>query len=256
MCIVHAIVNQKGGVGKTTSAVNLADVLSSPPHNKRVLLVDMDPQGHASLHVDMRDQSRRPPIYRLLVEETPLRELVQKTKYNFDLVAGGAGNASSENTLAGDDGGIEALAKGLSGVADDYDVVLIDCPPSLGQLLLCALGAADDVLVPMPLQAWPADGLELLLKKVVKTRDAVNPKLRVGAIFATNSNTRTRLAQFIRGELEEEVGDVFLSSAIRINTQLAEAQKMRVTVTEYAPDSPGLADYRALAAELAERGLV
>jgi chromosome partitioning protein len=255
MCAMKlAVVNQKGGVGKTTTAVNLAAILGAE-FKKRVLLIDLDPQGHASLvSGDLRDQSKRPPIYRVLVEEESVASQVQKTAFGFDLLAGGIGNAVTEMHLTSSGEGAEALAVALRAVEDDYDVVILDCPPSLGQLMVCALGAADKVIVPMPLQPLPMDGLEQLLGRI-KRAQSINPKLQLGAIFVTNTDERTRVAKLLRAELDEHCADVLLEQVVRRNTSLAEATFKRRPVTLYDPGSPGAQDYSTLAAELVQRGL-
>jgi chromosome partitioning protein len=253
---ILAFANQKGGVGKTTSTVSLAATLAAAPHLKRVLLVDLDPQGHASLiSGSLRDQTRRPPIYRVLVEGEPIREHLRTTGYGFDLLAGGIGNSVTEKQLGDIDDGAELLAKALSEVVDAYDVVLIDCPPNLGQLLVCAFGAADYVIVPIQYESLPIDGLELILAKIKKAQ-SINPKLALGAIMVTRSNERTRLAQHLRAEITEQCGALVLEQVVRQDIKIGEAAFKEIPITAHNMMAPGALDYAAVAAEMVQRGLV
>lgn len=248
---VLAITNQKGGVGKTTSAVNLASIFGLD-HKRRTLLIDLDPQGHASEHVNQRI-NKKPPVYQVLVDGASLLDVRVTTMYGFDLIIGGNDTAIAEMHLMASQN-VMALAEALEGLEQHYDVVILDCPPSLGQLLICALLAATDIVVPMPLQFLPVDGFSTLLNRIERAR-RMNPKLRLAAVFPTNSNERTTLAKLIRNDLAEKCGDAFIPDAIRINVALAEASAAKKPVTHHAPDSPGAEDYRTLASALIQKGV-
>ncbi len=251
---VLVVANQKGGVGKTTTAVNLAAILASEAHGKRVLLVDMDAQGNASFHVNLIDTTRRPPIYKLLIEEEPVRDVIKSTGFGFDLIASGTGNVVTELALPTLEDGTHALTKALAPVADDYDIVICDCPPGLGSLLSCALVAADKVIVPMPLQAFPIVGFTQLTGAMTRAKKH-NPKLRIGALFPTLTNTRTRLAKVLGAELAESCEGALMETTVRINNKLAEASLKQQPITVYDPDSNGAKDYQALAKELIAKAI-
>lgn len=248
---IVAITNQKGGVGKTTTAVNLASAATDDLH-LRALLIDLDPQGHASLHVGLR-KMLRPPVYRVLVDEEPLIDHVQRCDFGFDVLASGSGSAIAELHLTSH-ANHEQLRTALDPYLARWDCVVIDCPPSLGQLLMCALTCAHNVIVPMPLEFLNVDGFAQLCARI-ESIQRFNPGLRMAGVLATKTDERTQLAQLLRAELAES-DTVMFDHAIRRNTQLAAAPWAGKPIAHHDPRSKGAADYRALVGELHERGVI
>jgi chromosome partitioning protein len=251
-CKVAALTNEKGGIGKTTGAVNLAAILSAPPHGKRVLLLDLDPQGHASESVGMRDDTKNAPVINVLYDGEPLAEHVRKTEFGFDILAGGRKFAMAALDVSG--AVIENMKKMVEQLGG-YDLCLIDCPPQLGPLSLAALNVADHVMVPLPLEYLPYDGFCRLLAQMEITKKQ-NPKLKLGALWACWSDERGNLAKEIKGKLLETCGDAYVDSPIRRNIRLAEAPATGKPVAVYDPSCNGTQDYVRLAAALEQRGLV
>ena len=246
-----AISNQKGGVGKTTTAVNLAAVLAE--QGKRVLLVDLDPQANASTHVGIRIE-KHSPAAALLMGVSPASAVVRRSEFGFDVIAGNKNTRAAEShlTVAHED-----AVRLREQLREDpaWDVVLLDCPPSLGFILHAALLAADGVVVPMLLEALSLEGLSDLLGTIDKLR-AQNHDLKLSAIFATKSDERTVLARDVLASLRQHCGDVVLKTTIRRNVALAAAPSAEQPITVYAPTSAGAEDYRALAKELTKRGVL
>jgi chromosome partitioning protein len=253
-CRIMTIANQKGGVGKTTTAVNLAASLSQ--HGNRVLVVDLDPQGNASTALDVDHHVGCESVYNALVEERPLSEIVTEVEGMPGLYC-----APATIDLAGAE--IElvpmvARESRLSRSIDQldmsrFDYVLIDCPPSLGLLTLNALVAAEEVLIPIQCEYYALEGLEQLLRTLELVRGHLNAKLRVSTILLTMYDGRTRLATQVADDVRTHFGDVVLQTIIPRSVRVSEAPSYGQSVITYDPASTGAVAYAEAARELAYR---
>jgi chromosome partitioning protein len=258
-----ALLNQKGGVGKTTSTVNLGAALAR--FGRRVLLVDLDPQSNLSLHFGVEASPDQRSIRDLLLEPgCTLDEVVQHARPGLDFVPAVTELALVEGELAQMDGMQGILRDKLLSAAGRYDVVLLDCPPSLGVLSVNALTAADEVFVPMQAHYLPLRGLEKLLQTVHLVGQGLNPSIRVTGILLCMHDGSSGHGRAVIGEIESQLdqfrgSDVPWSAAavlrppVRRNIKLAEAPSFGQTIFDYAPRCPGAADYRELARGLLER---
>ncbi len=260
-----AVINQKGGVGKTTTTANLGAAVARA--GKRVLLIDLDPQAHLSLHYGTELTDDQPSVYDVLTESVPIRDVAIEARDRITLVPSDIDLAGVEAELISVPGREVLLRESLDALGDDADVLLIDCPPSLGVLTINALVAADELIIPLQAQFFALQGLSKLLDTVMLVRRRINPELKVGGIALCLHEAATRLA----GEVVEDLTS-FLTAArgtnvpwadariyethIRRNIKLAEASSFGQTIFDYAPRSNGAADYAELAAEVfAEFGL-
>jgi chromosome partitioning protein len=252
---IIAITNQKGGVGKTTTAINLGAALCEL--GKKVLLVDLDPQGNAStgLGVDVAD--RKLTTYDLLIENVPLFKVAMPTGISGLLVATATTDLSSADmALASNERRSYLLREALRGYGAgplELDVILIDCPPSLSLLTVNAMVAAHSVLVPLQSEFYALEGLSQLLKSVREVRQTANPDLRIEGVVITMSDPRNRLSKLVENDVRATLGEVVFDSVIPRNVRLSEAPSFAVSVLEYDSKSKGSVAYRQLALEVASR---
>jgi chromosome partitioning protein len=255
-CRIVTIANQKGGVGKTTTAVNLAAGLAM--HGARVLVIDLDPQGNASTALDIDHHSGVPSVYNVLVEGQPLSSIVRPVAGYPHLYCAPAAIdlAGAEIELVPLVARESRLARALGAYdAANLDYIFIDCPPSLGLLTVNALVAAPEVLIPIQCEYYALEGLEQLLRTVDLVRSHLNPSLSVTTILLTMYDGRTRLASQVADEVREHFGAVVLGSVIPRSVRVSEAPSYGQSVMTYDPGSTGALAYFEAARELARRNV-
>ena len=246
---IFALANQKGGVGKTTTAVNLAACLAEA--GERTLVVDLDPQANATSGLGARANGTS--SYELL-DGAPLREAVHRTRFaNLDLVPARPDLAGAAVELARDDDGESFLAGVLAPTRQSYSFVFVDCPPSLGPLTVNALAAADRVLVPIQCEYYALEGLTQLLHSIERIRARLNPRLSIAGMILTMADARTRLSADVSAQVRRHFGDLVFETVVPRSVRLAEAPSHGVPITAYAPDSVGADAYYRLAGELVDR---
>jgi len=252
MTRIFAITNQKGGVGKTTTCVNLAASLAVT--KRRVLLIDLDPQGNATMGcgVDKHDVARS--SYDVLLGEASIAETAVKTETdNLDVIPSNSDLTAAEVALMNTEGREHRLRDALAKVADDYDYVLIDCPPSLNMLTLNALTAAQGVIIPMQCEYYALEGLSALVETIEQLRASVNPQLEIEGLLRTMFDPRNRLANDVSSQLDVHFGDKVYRTLIPRNIRLAEAPSHGLPVIMYDKSSRGAVAYLALAGEILRR---
>ena len=254
-----AILNQKGGVGKTTSTVNLSAALAEA--GKRVCVVDLDPQAHASLHLGVSLRDGQPSAYDLLTGEMHFQEVRQQVGENLWLVPAHLDLAAAEVELAGEVGREVILRDKLAHDTEQFDYLIVDCPPSLGVLTINALTMVKEVFLPMQPHFLALHGLSKLLRTIEIVGKRLNPDLRLTGVLLCMYDSGTRLAAEVSNDVNdyfsrERTADCVWSSArtfntrIRRNIRLAEAPSFGQSIFQYAPKSPGADDYRELAKEV------
>jgi chromosome partitioning protein len=251
MSRVIAIANQKGGVAKTTTCVNLAAALVEM--NRRVLVIDMDPQGHATMAAGIDKDADVPDGCAVLLEEAAIGEAIVHAAAGIDVLPGNSDLTAAEIKLMDALAREHRLANALQSVRDRYDYILIDCPPSLSLLTINALTAADSVLIPMQCEFFALDGLSKLMQTVNAIKSHTNPKLEIEGLLRTMYDGRNNLGQDVSAQLSEHFGEKLYRTIIPRNVRLAEAPSHGLPITVYDRESRGAIAYLGLAGEVLRR---
>lgn len=253
MTKILAITNQKGGVGKTTTGVNLAASLAAT--KQRVLLVDLDPQGNATMGSGIDKRTLVQTVYHVLLGEADIGTVrTASTSGNYDLVPANRELAGAEVELVGLEHRETRLKSALVALEDEYDFILIDCPPSLNLLTVNGLCAAHAVLIPMQCEYYALEGLSDLVQTVKKVRAHLNPQLQIEGLLRTMFDPRNMLAQQVSAQLQQHFGDKLYRTVIPRNIRLAEAPSHGVPALGLDKTSKGAQAYLALAGEILNRG--
>lgn len=252
---IIAIANQKGGVGKTTTAINLGTALAAV--GKSVLLIDIDPQGNASTGLGIDAESRTLTSYDLLLEGAAVEDVVYETQVaNLLIVPATTDLNSADVELAGNEGRatrMRGILRGNGLEAFKLDYVLIDCPPSLNLLTVNAMVAAHSVLVPLQCEFFALEGLSQLMLSIREVRQSINPELRIEGVVLTMYDSRNNLSQQVESDVRENLGDLVYSTIIPRNVRLSEAPSYAMPALLYDHTSKGSIAYQKLAAEMLRR---
>jgi chromosome partitioning protein len=252
MSIIIAIANQKGGVGKTTSTINLAAYLGKK--DKKVLVVDMDPQGNASSGFGLDIHKLNKTIYEVLIEEFSVGECILTTKEkNVSILPSNVNLAGLEVDLLELEDKHEQLKKNLNSIRNQYDYILIDCPPNLGILTINALCAADGVIIPLQTEYYALEGITQLIRVIDRVQKSLNPSLVLTGVLLTMFDQRTNLSKMVVDDVRAHFKDRVFETIIPRNVKLSEAPSFGQSIAVYAPESPGAIAYEKVVDELIQR---
>jgi len=248
---VIAITNQKGGVGKTTTSINLAASLAKT--RRRVMLIDIDPQGNATMGSGINKEERRITTYEVLIGLEPVEATLTPTEGGYDLVPANSQLSGAEIELIELDRRERRLRSAIENVRTQYDYIFIDCPPALNLLTINALVAAQSVLIPMQCEYYALEGLTALLNTLRKIRETLNPQLEIEGLLRTMFDPRNNLDNEVSAQLKQHFGDKLYRTIIPRNIRLAEAPSHGKPVIAYDMQSKGAQSYLALAGEMLRR---
>lgn len=245
---IIAVANQKGGVGKTTTAVNLSAALAQL--KRRVLLIDCDPQGNATSGLGIDKTSLEQSVYDVLVDRANLGDIIIHTDYELDLVPAVMDLAGAEVELVEAEDKLYRLKNAIRPIKGIYDYIIIDCPPSLGHVTLNALTAADSVLLPLQCEFYALEGLSQLMSTIEMVREQFNPELSIEGLVLTMYDGRTNLSQQVEAEVRSHFPDQVYETKIPRNVRLSEAPSYGQPIFAYAASSKGARAYKELAREV------
>jgi len=250
---IIAVVNQKGGVGKTTTSVNIASYLASK-YGKRVLLVDLDPQGNATSGLGIDKKSLQASVFNAILEQADFNIVRHATNIkNLDIIPASSDLSSAEINLAKIENRETALKTYLNAVANSYDYIIIDCPPSLGLLFINALVAARYMIIAVQTEFYAMEGLGLLVGTIQNIQKSLNPSLSILGVLMTMYDSRTALSQQVKAEIEKVFGDLVFKTVIPRNVKLAEAPSHGMPIMAYDKWSKGAKAYKNVSKEVINR---
>lgn len=253
MSVALAVVNQKGGVGKTTTAVNLAAYLAT--FGKKILLIDIDPQSNASVGVGIDRSAIQRCLYDVLIDGLPAQEIIQSSSIaNLDILPSAPKLAGAEVELVVMENRETKLKDALTSIRHNYDIIIVDCPPSLSLLTINALTAADEVLIPIQCEYYALEGISQLTHTLELIRESLNPTLKIRGIILTMFDPRTLLSAQVAEEARKYFGNKVFKTVIPRNIRLAEAPSFGQPIIFYDPASKGAEAYENLCREVLDDG--
>ena len=249
---VISLVNQKGGVGKTTTAVSLASYIGKK--KKKVLVVDLDPQANATSGLGIEKSELETTTYDLLINECPVRDVIfESSAQNVDIIPTNIKLAGAEVELVNAISRENILRGAIEEIKDEYDYIIIDCPPSLGLLTINALTASDGIIIPIQGEYYALEGLSQLVETINIVKKKLNPDIEIVGVVLTMFDMRTQLSKQVREEVEDYFGKKVFKTIIPRNVRLAEAPSHGLAISDYDKASKGAKAYEALAAEVLKR---